>query len=99
MDQHIQAAINVRHAMKVVARFEIFNVEARSTEKLLHFYFDNLRAEITIPDRFGTPVKSCRLLIVPRAAIKATAERLIDRSLIEPPYDALSIKTRSRPKM
>lgn len=78
--------------VKVVAEFEIYNIKARSIEKLLHAYFDKARAEITIPDRFGKPVKSREWFMVPRSAIKEAVDRLIDGSLGDTVYDPLSAR-------
>jgi hypothetical protein len=78
--------------VKVVAEFEIYNIKARSIEKLLHAYFDKARAEITIPDRFGKPVKSREWFMVPRSEIKEAVDRLIDGSLGDTVYDPLSAR-------
>lgn len=83
--------------VKVVAEFEVYNIKARSIEKLLHAYFDRARAEITIPDRFGKPVKSREWFMVPRAAIKEAVDRLIDGSLGDTIYDPLSAKIVRKP--
>ncbi len=84
--------------VKVVAEFEIYNIKARSIEKLLHAYFDKARAEITIPDRFGKPVKSREWFMVPRSAIKEAVDRLIDGSLGDTVYDPLSARLMPKPK-
>jgi hypothetical protein len=78
--------------VKVIAEFEVYNIKARSIEKLLHAFFDRARAEITIPDRFGKPVKSREWFMVPRAAIKEAVDRLIDGSLGDTIYDPLSAR-------
>lgn len=84
--------------VKVVAEFEIYNIKARSIEKLLHAYFDKARAEITIPDRFGKLVKSREWFMVPRSAIKEAVDRLIDGSLGATIYDPLSARLMPKPK-
>jgi hypothetical protein len=78
--------------VKVVAEFDVYNIKARSIEKLLHSYFDKARAEITFPDRFGKPVKSREWFMVPRSAIKEAVDRLIDCSLGDTVYDPLSAR-------
>lgn len=84
--------------VKVVAEFEVYNIKARSLEKLLHAYFDRARAEITIPDRFGKSVRSREWFMVPRAAIKEAVDRLIDGSLADTIYDPLSAKIVRKPQ-
>lgn len=84
--------------VKVVAEFEIYNIKARSIEKLLHAYFDKARAEITIPDRFGKLVRSREWFMVPRSAIKEAVDRLIGGSLGDTVYDPLSARLTPKPK-
>lgn len=84
--------------VKVVAEFEIYNIKARSIEKLLHAYFDKARAEITIPDRFGKSVKSREWFMVPRSAIKEAVDRLVDGSLGETYFDPSSAQIVRKPK-
>lgn len=84
--------------VKVIAEFEIYNIKARSIEKLLHAYFDKARADITIPDRFGKPVKSREWFMVPRAAIKEAVDRLIDGSLGDTVYEPLSARLMTKQK-
>jgi hypothetical protein len=76
--------------VKVIAEFEIYNIKAQFVEKLLHAYFDNARAEITIPDRFNKLVKSREWFLVPPSAIKDAVDRLIDGSLGDTVFDPMS---------
>ncbi len=84
--------------VKVVAEFEIYNIKARSIEKLLHTYFDKARAEITIPDRFGKPVRSREWFMLPRSVIKEAVDRLIDGSLGATVYDPLLARLMPKPR-
>jgi hypothetical protein len=83
--------------VKVVAEFEVFNVKARNIEKLLHAYFDTARAEITIKDRFGNPVRSREWFFAPVNAIKEAVDRLIDGTLGETFYDTKAGQIKHRP--
>ena len=82
--------------VKVVAEFEVFNIKARNIEKLLHAYFDTARAEITIKDRFGNPVRSREWFFAPVNAIREAVDRLIDGTLAETFYDAKAGQIRPR---
>jgi hypothetical protein len=84
--------------VKIVAEFEVYNIKARSIEKLLHAYFDRARAEITIPDRFGKSVRSREWFLVPRSAIKEAVDRLIDGSLGNTIYDPHSARIVCKPQ-
>lgn len=83
--------------VKVVAEFEVFNIKARNIEKLLHAYFDTARAEITIKDRFGNPVRSREWFFAPVNAIKEAVDRLIDGTLGETFYDHKAGQIKPRP--
>ena len=85
-------------SVKVVAEFEIYNIKAQSIEKLLHAYFDKARAEITIADRFGKPVKSREWFMLPRSVIKEAVDKLIDGSLGATVYDPLSARLMPKPR-
>ena len=82
--------------VKVVAEFQVFNIKARNIEKLLHAYFDSARAEITIKDRFGNPVRSKEWFFTSVNAIKEAVDRLVDGTLGETIYDAKSGEIKSR---
>lgn len=80
--------------VKVVAEFKIYNVKASKIEKLLQTYFDKARADITIEDRFGKPVRSTEWFFVLPNTIKEAVDRLIDGSLGETYYDPKQAKIR-----
>lgn len=74
--------------VEVVAEFEVFNFKPRKLEMLLHRYFDSARAEISIKDRFGNPVKSREWFFVPPSVVKEAVDRLVDGSLTDTIYDS-----------
>lgn len=80
--------------VKVVAEFKIYNVKASKIEKLLQTYFDKARADITIEDRFGKPVRSTEWFFVLPNVIKEAVDRLIDGSLGHTYYDPRQAKIR-----
>lgn len=80
--------------VKVVAEFKIYNVKALKIEKLLQTYFDKARADITIEDRFGKPVRSTEWFFVLPKTIKEAVDRLIDGSLAETYYDPKQARIR-----
>ena len=80
--------------VKVVAEFKIYNVKAAKVEKLLQTYFNKARADITIEDRFGKPVRSTEWFFVLPNVIKEAVDRLIDGSLSHTYYDPKQAKIR-----
>lgn len=80
--------------VKVVAEFKIYNVKAAKVEKLLQTYFNKARADITIEDRFGKPVRSTEWFFVLPNVIKEAVDRLIDGSLGHTYYDPKQAKIR-----
>lgn len=80
--------------VKVVAEFKIYNVKASKIEKLLQTYFDKARADITIEDRFGKPVRSTEWFFVLPNVIKEAVDLLIDGSLGHTYYDPRQAKIR-----
>ena len=78
--------------VKVVAEFKIYNVKASKIEKLLQTYFDKARADITIEDRYGKPVRSTEWFFVLPRTIKEAVNHLIDGSLGETFYDPKQAK-------
>ena len=73
--------------VQVAAEFQIFNIKARLIEKLLHTFFDSSRAEITVSDRFGNPVKSREWFFVLPSTIKEAVDRLVDGTLGKSVYN------------
>jgi hypothetical protein len=80
--------------VKVVAEFKIYNVKASKIERLLQTYFDKARADITIEDRFGKPVRSTEWFFVLPNTMKEAVDRLIDGSLGETFYDPKQARIR-----
>ena len=80
--------------VKVISEFKIYNVKASKIEKLLQTYFDKARADITIEDRFGKPVRSTEWFFVMPHTIREAVDRLIDGSLAQTYYDPKHAKIR-----
>jgi hypothetical protein len=80
--------------VKVVAEFKVFNVKASKIEKLLQTYFDKARADITIEDRFGKPVRSTEWFFLLPHTIKEAVDRLIEGSLGDSYYDPKQARIR-----
>lgn len=67
--------------VEIAATFRLFDIDRTALENLLHRFFASARLEITIPDRFGNPVKPREWFFVPLPAIQEAIEKIQERSL------------------
>ncbi|MFZ9736384.1 MAG: GIY-YIG nuclease family protein [Prochlorotrichaceae cyanobacterium] len=73
--------------VEIVATFKLANINSQKLEALLHKFFDQARLDLSIPDRFGTPVQPREWFFVPLAAIEEAVEKITDRTLDQFYYD------------
>lgn len=67
--------------VELVAKFELIDINRVALENLLHRFFAPGRLDITIQDRFGTPVHPREWFIVPLEVVHEAVERLQEKSL------------------
>lgn len=67
--------------VEIAATFRLFDIDRTALENLLHRFFAPARLEITIPDRFGNPVRPREWFFVPLPAIQQAIEKIQERSL------------------
>jgi hypothetical protein len=75
----------------VVATYELYDINRVKLEKLLHRFFDHVRLDIEIPDRFGNKVKPREWFLVPLFIINEVVEKIKEGSLSGWRYDAESV--------
>lgn len=73
--------------VEIVATYELFNINRRKLENLIHRIFDSARLDIEIKDRFGNPVSPREWFLVPLFVIKEAVDRIGDRSITDYQYD------------
>jgi hypothetical protein len=73
--------------VEVVTTYQLFHVDRTKLENLLHRLFAPGRLDITITDRFGTPVAPEEWFQVPLFVIDEAIERIRDGSITEYRYD------------
>jgi hypothetical protein len=66
-----------------VASFELYNIERKKMEKLLHTVFDSARLEIEIMDRFNKPYRSREWFCVSLATIEDAVQKLKENTLLD----------------
>jgi len=78
--------------VKLVATYELYNINRNKLEKLLHRFFENARLDVRIQDRFGKPVSPREWFVLPLDCIEEAVERIKDGSIIDYKYDQGSAK-------
>lgn len=71
------------------------NINRTRMENLFHRLFSPAQIELTIPDRFGNPVKPREWFLVPLHVINEAVERIRDGSIAGVIYDPASASLRS----
>ena len=62
--------------VEVVATYDLYNINRRKMENLIHKIFDAGRVEIEINDRFGHPVEPREWFLVPLFVIKDAIDKI-----------------------
>lgn len=73
--------------VEVVATYKLFNINRKHLEGLLHKVFGAAQFDLTIPDRFGNPVKPREWFLVPLSVIDDVVTRVRDGSITGYIYD------------
>lgn len=76
--------------VEVVATYELYNINRVKLEGLLHDFFEKVRLDIEIKDRFGQLVSPREWFLVPLFVIDEVVERIKDGSISQYHYDAES---------
>ncbi|MFT6532777.1 MAG: hypothetical protein ACJASC_002330 [Limimaricola cinnabarinus] len=74
--------------VEVVGKFDLIDINRVALENLLHRFFAPGRLDITIQDRFGTPVHPREWFIVPLDVIHEAVDLLQNRTLHQHEYRA-----------
>ncbi|MEQ8963549.1 MAG: GIY-YIG nuclease family protein, partial [Coleofasciculus sp. C2-GNP5-27] len=62
--------------VEIVATFKLANINPKKLEALLHKFFDNVRLQVELGDRFGIPVQPREWFLVPLEAIEEAIEKI-----------------------
>ncbi len=73
--------------VEVVAQFQLTNINRQKLEALLHQFFDAVRLNVTLQDRFGIPVQPREWFLVPLPAIEAAIAKIQNGTLDQWHYD------------
>lgn len=78
--------------VEIVAEYRLHNINRTRMENLFHRLFGAVQIDLTIPDRFGHPVKPREWFLVPLQAIDETVQRIVDGSITDYAYDPASAR-------
>lgn len=78
--------------VEIVAEYRLHNINRTRMENLFHRLFGAVQIDLTIPDRFGNPVKPREWFLVPLQAIDETVKHIVDGSITEYTYDPASAR-------
>ncbi|WP_419178494.1 GIY-YIG nuclease family protein [Pseudomonas fluorescens] len=81
--------------VEVIATYKLHNINRTRMENLFHRLFSPAQIELTIPDRFGNPVKPREWFLVPLHVINEAVERIREGSIAGVIYDPKSASLRS----
>lgn len=73
--------------VKVVATYELYNINRKKLENLFHRIFESARLEIEIMDRFGQPVMPREWFLLPFLVIDEAVEKIKDGTISDYVYD------------
>lgn len=73
--------------VEVVATYKLFNINRVQLEAVIHKVFAGAAIDLTIPDRFGNPVKPREWFLVPLTVIDEAVTRIQDGSITGYIYD------------
>lgn len=73
--------------VEIAATYKLFNINRVQLEALIHRVFSPALFDVTIPDRFGNPVRPREWFLVPLGVIDEAVERIRDGSITEYRYD------------
>lgn len=78
--------------VELVAEFTLYGLDPKAVEKVLHTFFDQARANISIQDRFGKAVNPREWFTVPVSIIKEALDLMQSGQLAGAEYDVLNVR-------
>lgn len=73
--------------VELVASYRLFNIHRIKLERLLHRVFARARLDVSLNDRFGTPIAPREWFLVPLPIIDEAVRRIEDGSIVNYLYD------------
>ena len=73
--------------VEIVGEFQLYHMDVKATEKLLHKFFQTAQADVEIKDRFGTAVRPREWFFVTVKAIQDAVKALNENKILNVRYD------------
>ncbi len=73
--------------VEIVSTFKLANINPKKLEALLHKFFDHVRLDVQLQDRFGIPVKPREWFLVPLEVVESVITKIKEGSLDQFRYD------------
>ena len=83
--------------VEVVATYNLYNIDRRGLEKLIHRIFAPARLDIEIDDRLGNPIVPRKWFLAPLDMIDEAVGRIREETIAGYVYDPQSASLRARP--
>lgn len=80
--------------VEVVASYELYGIDRQRLERLLHRLFEPARLDITLTDRFGSPVVPREWFLVPLFVIDEAIDHIREGTITDYVYDPRSASLR-----
>jgi len=81
--------------VEVVATYKLANINRGKLENVIHKFFDSVKLDIEIKDRFGKPVKPNEWFLVPIFIIDEMVDKIKDGTVSDYYYDSESAKLKT----
>lgn len=78
--------------VEIVATYELYNINRKKLENLLHTFFGNARLNISITDRFGNPTFPREWFLVPLFIIDEVVSKIKDGTVSDYCFDEKSMR-------
>ncbi|WP_271252586.1 GIY-YIG nuclease family protein [Pseudanabaena sp. Chao 1811] len=73
--------------VEIITTFKLANINPKKLEALLHKFFDHVRLDVQLQDRFGIPVKPREWFLVPLEVVESVITKIKEGNLDQFRYD------------
>lgn len=73
--------------VEIVAEYQLFNINRTKLERLIHRVFGPAQIDLSVPDRFGNPIRPREWFLVPISVIDEAVQRIKDGTITRFQYD------------
>jgi hypothetical protein len=73
--------------VEIASTFKLANINPKKLEALLHKFFDHVRLDVKLQDRFGIPVKPREWFLVPLEVVESVITKIKEGNLDQFRYD------------